>query len=86
MATPPTSVAIRAASASDVEAIAALHLASWWAAYRGIVPDQFLHGITLESRIARWQRALSSSESTNSALWSLMVPQWTQANAKTAKP
>jgi len=60
VATPPTSVAIRAASASDVETIAALHLASWWAAYRGIVPDQFLHGITLESRIARWQRALSS--------------------------
>lgn len=63
MATPPTSVAIRAASASDVEAIATLHLASWWAAYRGIVPDQFLNAITLESRIARWRRALSLSES-----------------------
>jgi ribosomal protein S18 acetylase RimI-like enzyme len=63
VATPPTSVAIRAASASDVETIAALHLASWWAAYRDIVPDQFLQGITLESRIDRWQQALSSSES-----------------------
>lgn len=63
MATPPRSVAIRAASASDVETIAALHLVSWWAAYRGIVPDQFLHGITLENRIARRQRALSSLES-----------------------
>jgi ribosomal protein S18 acetylase RimI-like enzyme len=63
VATPPTSVAIRAASASDAEAIAALHLASWWAAYRGIVPDQFLNAITLENRVARWRRALSSSES-----------------------
>jgi ribosomal protein S18 acetylase RimI-like enzyme len=63
VATPPTSVAIRAASASDAEAIAALHLASWWAAYRGIVPDQFLNAITLENRIARWRRALALSES-----------------------
>jgi ribosomal protein S18 acetylase RimI-like enzyme len=61
--TPQASVAIRVASASDVEAIAALHLASWWAAYRGIVPDEFLNAITLESRIARWRRALSLSES-----------------------
>jgi len=63
VATPPTSVAIRAASAFDVEAIAALRLASWSAAYRGIVPDQFLHGITPKSRIGRWQRALSFSDS-----------------------
>lgn len=53
---------IREAASPDVEAIAALHLASWWAAYKGIVPDQFLEGITLESRVERWRRALSPSE------------------------
>jgi ribosomal protein S18 acetylase RimI-like enzyme len=61
--TPSTRVAIRAASTVDAEAIAELHLASWQAAYRGIVSDEFLDGITLESRVVRWRRALSPSES-----------------------
>ena len=56
-------VAVREAAPSDVEAIAALHLASWRVAYRGIVPDEFLDGITLESRVERWRRAFSPSES-----------------------
>jgi ribosomal protein S18 acetylase RimI-like enzyme len=48
---------------SDVEAIAILHLASWRSAYRGIVSDQFLNEIAIESRLSRWQRALSPSDS-----------------------
>lgn len=63
MTTRSPHVAIRGASASDVEAIAAMHLASWWAAYSDIVPDGFLDSISLASRIERWRRALSSSES-----------------------
>jgi ribosomal protein S18 acetylase RimI-like enzyme len=50
--------AIREAKPSDVGAIAALHLASWSAAYRGIVADEFLSSVTLESRILRWGQAL----------------------------
>lgn len=49
---------IRPARRDDVETIAALHLASWRSAYRGFLPDEFLSGITLESRILRWQQAL----------------------------
>jgi ribosomal protein S18 acetylase RimI-like enzyme len=49
---------IRPARPEDVEAIAALHLASWRTAYRGFLPDEFLSGITLESRIVRWRQAL----------------------------
>ena len=63
MRTSPARVAIRPASPSDVDAIASLHLASWRTAYRGIVPDEFLAAITLESRVIRWRNALSSSES-----------------------
>jgi ribosomal protein S18 acetylase RimI-like enzyme len=59
----PVRIAIRAAVPSDVDEIASLHLASWLAAYRGIVPDEFLAAITLESRVIRWRKALSSSES-----------------------
>jgi len=42
-------------------AIAALHLASWRSAYRGIVPDAFLDAITMESRVVRWTRAVAAA-------------------------
>ncbi len=32
-------------------------------AYQGIVPDDFLQGVTLQSRLARWERAFSAEES-----------------------
>ncbi|MBV8301697.1 MAG: GNAT family N-acetyltransferase, partial [Candidatus Dormibacteraeota bacterium] len=51
---------IRSATAGDVHAIAALHLASWRTAYRGIVPDAFLNGVTIDSRIERWTRAVTA--------------------------
>jgi ribosomal protein S18 acetylase RimI-like enzyme len=54
---------VRPARPDDVEAIAALHLASWRTAYKGFLPDDFLSGITLESRILRWQQALDPSAS-----------------------
>ena len=63
MATEHVAAAIRPARRDDVEAIAALHLASWWAAYKGLLPDDFLSGITLESRITRWRQALDPSAS-----------------------
>jgi ribosomal protein S18 acetylase RimI-like enzyme len=56
-------VRLRAATAGDVDAIAALHVASWLAAYSGIVPDAFLRGVTLESRIVRWGQAVDPSVS-----------------------
>lgn len=61
--TPSTRVAIRPASTLDAELIGELHRASWRAAYRGIVAEGFLDGITLESRIVRWRQLLSPAES-----------------------
>jgi ribosomal protein S18 acetylase RimI-like enzyme len=45
---------IRAATAADLPAIAAIHTSSWRAAYRGILSDAFLDGDLLENRKARW--------------------------------
>ena len=56
-------VVVRAATLSDVSAVADLHLASWRTAYRGIVPEAYLRDVTLEGRQARWRRALSARES-----------------------
>lgn len=47
---------LRAARAGDGAAIAALHVASWRATYRGILPDTFLAGPIEEALGAKWQR------------------------------
>jgi GNAT superfamily N-acetyltransferase len=48
-------VAIRAARASDADAIAELHAASWRIAYRGMLRDEFLDGPVFEDRRALWR-------------------------------
>lgn len=47
---------IRQAKANDVAAIARIHVASWQAAYTGLLPDQVIadHDIALRSK--QWQR------------------------------
>lgn len=45
---------VREATHVDAAAIARLHLDNWRIAYRGIVPDDLLDTITLESRRQHW--------------------------------
>jgi ribosomal protein S18 acetylase RimI-like enzyme len=51
-------ITVRQATPDDVGAIAAINLASWEAAYRGIVADGFLDRATLESRAERWHERI----------------------------
>ena len=51
---------IRAATLADAEAIGRIHLASWQAAYRGVLPDALLDGLDLAERIARRRAALAA--------------------------
>lgn len=53
---------IRKATLADAEAIARLHLASYWAAYQGLVSAKVLSGLDLGDRIRRWQASLSNPE------------------------
>lgn len=55
-----TEVTIRDAAPSDAAAIAAVHVASWREAYRGVVPDAYLDGLDVEVRAAEWRAALGS--------------------------
>lgn len=48
-------VEIREARPDDAEACAAVHVASWQAAYRGMVPDDDLDALRPERRLAGWQ-------------------------------
>jgi ribosomal protein S18 acetylase RimI-like enzyme len=56
-------VNVRSAQSRDARAIAEVHVASWRAAYRGIVPDRVLDGLTVDEREARWQDQLEDGGS-----------------------
>ncbi len=50
---------LRDATAADAGVIARLHIASWRAAYRGILPDAYLDGPVEAERSAHWRDALA---------------------------
>jgi GNAT superfamily N-acetyltransferase len=50
---------IRPASAADVDAIAAVHVACWKSAYRGILEASVLEALRVEERARRWQDWIS---------------------------
>ena len=56
---------IRTALPSDANAIAHVHIRSWQAAYRDLMPADYLHslGATLARREAFWSRSIESGES-----------------------
>ena len=49
---------IRPATIDDALRIGAIHVDGWRAAYRGIVPDSFLAGLSAERRAAGWKHAI----------------------------
>lgn len=53
-------ITITSARIGDAEAIAGVHVASWEATYRGLVPASILAGMTLERRSAQWRVRLGS--------------------------
>lgn len=53
------SVIIRPATAADAEGIAHVHVATWRTAYRGILPDAMLDGLSEERRAAFWGEVLA---------------------------
>jgi len=52
----------RRATAADAEAIAGLHIASWQAAYRGVLSDAFLDSQDPGERTEAWRDRLATPE------------------------
>ena len=50
---------IRAAKPDDAGSIAAVHIAAWRMAYRGLMPDAYLDGLSVERRTVLWQKWLA---------------------------
>jgi len=57
----PSMPAVRAAMVADAEAIAGVHVASWRAAYAGLLPAQPLAAVTVERRADVWRDLLSGA-------------------------
>lgn len=53
---------IRPADLTDAPALAAVHVASWQWAYRGVVPDEYLDGLDVDRWRARWDRSLAAAD------------------------
>jgi GNAT superfamily N-acetyltransferase len=61
-------MSIRLATTDDAWGIATVHVLAWKAAYVGIVPQEVLDNLSIESRTERWQGILSDSEN-KSTTW-----------------
>ncbi|MGH3397477.1 MAG: GNAT family N-acetyltransferase [Streptosporangiaceae bacterium] len=55
-------MSIRRAQASDAGAIAVVHVRSWQAAYRGLLPQDYLDGLDPGPRVARWEQRLAERD------------------------
>jgi GNAT superfamily N-acetyltransferase len=54
-------VLLRPATPQDAAAIAAVHVASWQVAYRGLLPDALLDGLDVDRRRTGWERLLTGA-------------------------
>ena len=50
--------AVRTATVEDALGIAAAHIASWQTAYRGLLPQSLLDGLSVERRTGQWHREI----------------------------
>jgi ribosomal protein S18 acetylase RimI-like enzyme len=53
---------IRPARIEDVPEIAVVHVRSWQAAYRGLLPQAYLDGLDPGQRIGQWEQSLSATD------------------------
>ena len=57
-----SSYSVRPAAPRDAKAIAEIHVATWQAAYAGLIPDDVLKAMTYEKRLAYWKEAIEYSD------------------------
>jgi len=53
---------IRPATAADAEAVAIVQVRSWQAAYRGLMPQDFLDGLDVDRRRRGWERIITEAD------------------------
>lgn len=53
---------VRSATRDDAHAIARVHVRSWQVAYRGLLPDSILNGLSVEQRRTIWHQLLANND------------------------
>jgi GNAT superfamily N-acetyltransferase len=77
--------AVRPATLADVTEIAMIHVRSWQAAYRGLMPQDYLDGLDPAARAVRWQRNLEALDwSTSGVLVVTADPETASSGSGTA--
>jgi len=59
---------VRSACSDDSRRLAEIHVSSWRRAYDGLLPAEFLHALSIESRHEWWSRRLNALESGGAVL------------------
>ena len=59
---------MRAATVDDADAIGRVHVVAWQRAYRGLMPDEFLDGLSVADRQEQWRRGLGEGLTDRSTL------------------
>jgi RimJ/RimL family protein N-acetyltransferase len=54
-----TTLRIRRATPGDARSVAEVHVGSWHAAYRGMLPDAYLDRLSVDDREAMWREAFA---------------------------
>lgn len=57
-----SSYSVRPATPRDAKAIAEIHVATWKAAYKDVMPEDYISKMTVEKRQAYWREAIEFSE------------------------
>ena len=57
-----SSYSVRPATSRDAKAIAEIHVATWQAAYKDLMPEDYVNQMTVEKRQAYWREAIEYSE------------------------
>lgn len=59
---------VRAAGPGDAEQVAEVHVRSWQAAYRGLLPQDYLDQLDPADRLPRWRRTLEEANRATSGV------------------
>lgn len=60
--------AVRPATVADADEIAVIHVLSWQAAYRGLMPQDYLDGLDLAVRAAGWRQRMAALDLSRSGV------------------
>jgi len=55
-------VGIRRANIEDADGIAKVHVDSWKTTYKGIIPNNFLNGLSYEDRTELWKQNINKED------------------------